>query len=217
MHFPKGQFKIAHPVNLKAQVIIEGMGMGLTHLNFALGNIGSSFQAQGNLSGNPIALALNVNGVKGQKKFICPGHHYQVGDWLRITGNDTLLMTSSWAYGTAGQLIQIKSIDQDTLFLASALRRSYLSDGYISIQKIEPQSEIIIRCLSIHRQDDTAPAQESNIQFQGVVHALISGVAFFNCTFAHIDLRTCSNITVRECFFKDGFTYGGGGRAYGVA
>lgn len=212
--FPAGQFRFDQSIQLKSNLILAGASMGQTTLNFNLGGTGSSMEALGQLNG-PI-FPLSSMAVKGQTKIVCPNHAFTAGDWVRLTCNDSSLVSSNWAIGTIGQLIQISDIHADTLFLSSVLRRSYMNEGGLSLQKIVPLSGIGIRCLTIRRLDDTAPAQQSNILFEGVVHSVVSRVAFYNCTFAHIDVRTCSNLSIRSCYFQDAFGYGGGGRGYGV-
>ena len=212
--FPPGEFRFDHPVTLKSNIILAGAGMTQTVLNFNLGNVGSSIQGLGFLNG-PV-FALNALAVKGQIALVCPNHDFEVGDWVRLACNDSALVTSNWALGTVGQLTAIEAVHADTLFLKSALRRSYINEIGLTLQKIVPISQVGIKCMTIRRLDDTAPTQQSNLLLEGVVHAVIENVAFYNCTFSHVDARTSSNITVRSCYFQDGFSYGGGGRAYGV-
>ena len=212
--FPAGQFRFEQTLQLKSNLILAGASMEQTTLIFDLDGIGSSIEALGQLNG--IVLPISSMGFKGQSKLLCQNHDFAIGDWVRVACNDSLLVSSSWALGTVGQLIQISGIEADTLYLNSALRRSYINEGGLYLQKIVPLSGIGIRCMTIRRLDDTAPSQQSNLLLEGVVHTVIENVAFYNCTFSHIDARTCSNITVRSCYFQDGFSYGGGGRAYGV-
>ncbi|MFM8597259.1 MAG: glycosyl hydrolase family 28-related protein [Flavobacteriales bacterium] len=212
--FPAGQFSFDQTIQLKSNLVLAGVSMDQTTFNFNLGGTGSSIEAIGQLNG-PV-FPISSSAVKGQTKLVCQNYNFAIGDWVRISCNDSLLVSSSWALGTVGQLVQISDIQVDTLFLTSALRRSYISEGVLSLQKIVPLSGIGIRCLTIRRLDDTAPYQQSNILFEGVVHSVVSRVAFYNCTFSHIDARTCSNLSIRSCYFQDAFGYGGGGRGYGV-
>jgi hypothetical protein len=214
LHFPSGNFFFAHTVYLKSNLIIEGEGNSQTHFLFNLNQVGSAFVGSGTAENTYHTLLQSP--VKNQPYLICETQFFQPGNWIRIRCNDSLLVTSTWAYGTVGQLVQISSIGQDTLYLSEPMRRSYQGNGVVQIQKINPLEHIQIKCLSIERLDDTDPAQESTVQLNYVVHSVFSHLASKNCTFAHFDLRTCSNITVKACYFKDGFSYGGGGRAYGV-
>ena len=215
LQFPAGVFKFGASLQLHSNVVLQGAGAQQTILRFDLSQQNSAIVASGSVSATTLALAAIP--VKGQTKLICQNHAFQNGDWLRLQCNDSSLVTSNWALGTVGQLVQILNVDQDTIFLKSPLRRTYINDGPVYIQKVVPLEHIGMSCFGIERIDDTAPAQQSNIQLNFVVNSYLSHLSSINCTFAHVDLRTCSNITVRASYFQDAFNYGGGGRAYGVA
>ncbi len=214
IRFPAGTFYFTNSILLRSHIAIEGAGAAQTFLRFNLNQSGSAIVGSGTLSNTTYDLAQVP--LKNQQFLRCNNQVFQAGDWIRISCADSALVSSTWAYGTVGQLVQIVQVAQDTLFLAAPLRRSYIGNGDVKIQKMSPLEHIQIKCLSIERIDDTAPAQESTIQFNYVVHSEISHLASKNCTFAHVDLRTCSNISVKAAYFQDAFSYGGGGRAYGV-
>lgn len=212
IQFDAGTFKIEQPIVLKSHQVIAGAGPDQTHFIVDLNGSGHAFTASGTIEQQyyPIQTSL----VKNQKFVVCPQHNFEVGSWLYLQNADSALVTSSWALGSTGQIIQIHYISGDTLWLEKPLRRSY--NGETWVRKMNPLTAIGLRCFSLERQDDTAPIQTSNIRFFGIVEAQVESIYSYKCNFAHLELTSCAQVTVRKCYFNEGFTYGGGGRAYGV-
>ena len=213
LHFPAGTFLFTQPLQLKSLLIIEGEGPDLTHFRFSLGGSQSAIQANGLLSSIQQEV---LPPLQNDLFLICSGHNFQPKDWLYLRCQDAALVTSSWALGTVGQLLQIESIAGDTLYLNAKIRRSYLNELPCVVQRFTPKEHIKLRCFSIERSDDTAPEQSSSIEFNFVVNSQISSLYSRYCTFAHVALNSCSNILVSKSYLTDAFDYGEGGRAYGV-
>lgn len=129
-------------------------------------------------------------------------HGFVAGDWIRISQVDSDLVYSSWAIGSVGQIVQIDQVSGDTLLLHSHLRMNYDLSRYPKVTKLIPNAHVGIRCLSIERMDDTAPEQASSISFTNTVHSYIDGISSVKCTFAHVELSSCSNVAVRRSFLK---------------
>lgn len=214
IHFPEGTFLFTQSLILKSLLIIEGEGPDLTHFQFNLGGSQSAILASGTLSNNQPAIVLPP--LDNDSFLICPAHDFQPKDWLSLQCQDGALVTSSWALGTVGQLLQVQAVAGDTLFLTSKIRRSYVNELSCTVQRIIPKEHIQLRCFSIERIDDTAPEQSSSIEFNFVVNSQISALFSRYCTFAHIALNSCSKILVHKNYLTEAFDYGGGGRAYGV-
>lgn len=214
IHFPEGTFLFTQPLQLKSLLIIEGEGPDLTHFRFNLGGSQSAIQASGTLS--TIEQSVVWPPLQNDTFVICPTHDFQPKDWLYLRCQDAALVTSSWALGSVGQLLQVEAVAGDTLFLNAKIRRSYVNELPCIVQRFIPKEHIQLRCFSIERIDDTAPEQSSSIEFNFVVNSQISGLFLRYCTFAHIALNSCSKILVHKNYLTEAFDYGGGGRAYGV-
>src|SRR5690606_31942793 len=87
---------------------------------------------------------------------------FQPGDFIRLYFNDSLLVTSSWAYRSVGQIIRINEIAGDTLMLESPLRMDYPLSLNPQIRKVNAVKGVGIECLKIYR-TVTDVFQSSNI------------------------------------------------------
>ena len=115
-----------------------------------------------------------------------------------------------------GQVVRIKSILSHKLILDSPLRLDFHMTRSPYIVKIHPVKNVGIQCLKIHRMDNTAPEQSSNINFSYAVNCWVRDIESENCTFSHIQANHSSNLAISGSYFHHAFGYGGGGRAYGV-
>lgn len=216
IHFPAGTFFFDQKIQLSSDVILEGEGADHTHFIFNLGGSGSAIQSTGQ-EVSTFTSYLQSEGIKDDTVLIlAPNHGFSPGDWIKIAQNDVDLVYSSWAIGSVGQLVQIENIQGDTIYLHSPLRMNYVLSRQPKVTKVIPTSHIALRCFSVERMDDTAPEQSSSISFTDAVHSYVDGISSVKCTFAHVELTTCSNISVRKSYFKNAFDYGEGGRGYGV-
>jgi hypothetical protein len=216
IHFPGGTFFFDQTIQLGSDVILEGEGADQTHFVFNLGGSGSAMQSTGQEVSSFTSL-LQDEGVKNDTILVLATNHgFNAGDWVQISQSDVDLVYSSWAIGSVGQIVQIEQVQGDTIFLHSPLRMNYVLSRQPKVTKVIPISHVVLRCFSLERMDDTAPEQSSSISLTHSVHSYVDGISSVKCTFAHVELTSCSNISVRKSFFKDAFDYGEGGRAYGV-
>lgn len=216
IHFPTGTFLFDQKIELGSNIILEGEGPDLTHFVFNLGGTRSAIVSSG-LEITSLNSSLQQTASQHSNYLILsPNHGFVDGDWIRISQSDADLVYSSWAIGSVGQIVQIDQVIGDSIVLHSPLRMNYNVTRYPKVSKMIPNSHVVVRCLSLERLDDTAPEQASNISFTNTVHSYVDGVSSVKCTFSHVELTSCSNVTVRKSYFKDAFDYGEGGRAYGV-
>jgi hypothetical protein len=155
--------------------------------------------------------------IQGNKKlYVSQPQLFSIGDFIRLHAfDDSLLVNNSWAYHTTGQIFEIMQIEGDSLILNKPLRRSYLGNYLPVIYKITPRHQVHIKCIKIERMDSTT-TQSSNIFLNYAADCSFSGMESYKCNYAHIDIRNSIRISVENCFFKDGFSYGGDGKAYGI-
>jgi hypothetical protein len=214
--FPSGDFLFNETIDLPNNIVIKGDGAESTTFTFDLGGSGHSFRVQGENINAASTSLLDFAAKDDEYIFVDDPTLFSEGDWIRILQNDSNLVTSSWANKTVGQVVQISSIVNQKLFLESPLRMDYDTVRTPYIVKMNPAKNVGIECLKIHRLDNTAPSQSSNIHFSYAVNCWVNGIESENCTFSHVEARRSSNIHISKSYFHHGFEYGGGGRAYGV-
>lgn len=216
LNFPSGDFLFRETVNLPSNLVIRGEGAESTTFHFDLDGSGHSFAIQGQNDNTSTSSIIDDAWKDNEFIKVDDPNLFAPGDWIRILLNDSSLVTSSWAYKTVGQVVQINAIENNKLFLGSPLRMDYNLAKTPYVVKMLPAENIGIECLKIQRIDNTAPAQTSNIYFEYAVNCWVKGIESENCTFSHIQARRSSNLHISSSYFHHGFEYGGNGRAYGV-
>ena len=215
--FPPGEYLFTNTINLLSNQVLKGEGMNQTFLNFDLGGAGDAIRIDGSID-NSMAFLL-FNDANKTQEFVVSNQTNQLnsGDWIKLYQQDDDLVTSSWALNTIGQICKIQYIAGDTIYLQSSLRMDFELQRGAKFKKMNMISNVGIECLKIHRLDDAAPEQASNIAYHYGSNCWVKNVESENCTFAHIVAENSSNIAICRSYFHHGFEYGGGGRAYGVA
>lgn len=215
VYFPAGTYLFNSPIYLRSNFIIRGAGADQTTFKIEHQNTGHSFYASGYPT-NDTSLLITA-ALKGTNQInVSNVLSFSIGDWVHLKQNDMDLTTSAWAAGSVGQIAQISAITGNTLTFASEMRMDYILQRSPFIQRILPVKNTGVECLKIERIDNSAPEQASNISFDYTVNSWVKGVAFEKTTFAHVEANHSSNLAIHNCYFKDAFEYGDGGRAYGV-
>jgi hypothetical protein len=216
IEFPAGDFFFQNPIVLPDSTALRGQGAAQTILRFNLGGVANDLiQMRGTLVNVADTFALPAS--LGDTMLVCSNApHVNTGDWIKISAVDTLLVTSTWAWYTTGQVVEVKAVHGDTVVLHSALRRAYALSDSPRFRKINPRRECKISCLKIVRMDATV-GQSSHIDLKYAVHCTVLGVESENTNFAHVSISASSDVLVHGCHFHHAFAYGGGGQGYGVA
>jgi hypothetical protein len=216
VHFPPGVYLFHRSIRLPSKHVLRGAGPGHTTLIFDLGGAGHAVS----ITGKPLtsdSSALTENASVGSSQILLDDASFlRAGDWLLLSQYDGDLVTSAWALGTIGQIVRIVDIEDSAVLLASPLRQSYETTRFAKAMLLDMVDNVGIECLTVERRDDTAPMQGCNIQFSYVNNSWVHGVESRNCTFSHIAAQFSSNISISSCSMHHAFSYGGGGRAYGV-
>lgn len=214
--FPAGNFLFNEIIYLTENIVLSGQGASETVLFFDQDSLSHSIVIQGKTS-NFDTISITNSLVKNTDYIkINSLNNLEAGDWIKILFDDSDYISSSWAKNTVGQIIQIKEVFSDSLVLESAIRLDIDTAKSPFILKLKPIKNVGIECLKIHRLTNTIPNQKSNIYINNAVNCWIQGIESENCTYAHIDIRSSSNIQVSKSYFHHGFDYGANGRAYGV-
>ena len=216
LNFPAGNFLFNKTIHLPGHVILRGQGVEQTIFTMDLNGAGHSINVQGKRI-NSDTTSMIISGVRDSNHvFVAAPTVFKPGDWVQIIQFDTDLITSSWAEGSVGQIVKIREIIDTLIEFDSPLRMDFSLDRSPFLRRILPVEQVGIECLKIHRMDDTAPEQSSNINYVFAVNCWVSGIESENCTFSHIQTNQSSNLSISTSYFHHGFGYGGGGRAYGV-
>lgn len=216
LNFPSGNFLFNNTINIPTNIIIRGEGAEVTSFTMDLGGTGHSFRIQGQAINSDTTSIINFSAKDSDFIIVSDPNSFSIGDWIQIIQDDSDLVTSSWAVNTVGQIVKVKTISNNKIVLESPLRMDYDTIRSPYILKVIPAENVGIECLKIHRIDNTAPQQSSNIFFSYAVNCWVSGIESENCTFSHIQTNRSSNLHFSKSYFHHGFEYGGGGRAYGV-
>lgn len=213
--FPSGNYLFHSSITLPDSCIIRGEGASQTRLLFDLsGKESDLIKINGIVSTTHIALENSLRKDDSVIE-IAITSPFNVGDYIRLLVQDSLLVTSTWARGSVGQLFCIKSLMPTKISTASHARRTYSLSDSPYLQKLTPRRGVGIECLKIERLDSTA-GQTSNVAFDNATDCWVTGVESEHCNFAHIAISSSTNIEISGCYIHHSFGYGGGGRGYGV-
>lgn len=214
--FPAGNYLFNSTIEIPSNVIIKGEGAEHTTFTIDLDGSGHAISIQGSRISSDTTSITSPARKASDTLSVSNADIFSQGDWVQIVQHDTNFITSSWAENTVGQITKIRSIEGNKIRLESPLRMDY--DTFLSpyIVKIDPVENAGIECLKIHRIDDTAPEQASNVAFSYAANCWVTGIESENCTFSHVEANHASNLYISKSYFHHAFSYGGGGRAYGV-
>ncbi|MFT4758448.1 MAG: hypothetical protein ACI9XO_001623 [Paraglaciecola sp.] len=213
-YFPTGTYKFSKTIYLQSNSLIKGASSGETIFQFD--DIGNHHLIiiQGTSATEKTPVIENIN--KGDNYLIIENSvNFQMGDLVKISSNDSSLITSSWAVGTTGQILDIQGVDNDVLIFNQKFRKNYSLMNNPVLTIIYPIKNVGLECLKIVRTNGTAN-QTSNVLFKNATNCWVKGVESSYCNFAHLDIRSSSKVTVEGSYFHDAFDYGGGGKGYGV-
>lgn len=210
--FNEGIYLFDQVIDLPDSVIIRGKGAELTTLRFTAG--GDLIQAKGTIENQEINVVQSA--INGQNYLILNMNHgLNPKDFVLLTLNDDTLVTSTWALRSVGQINEIQSVHMDTIFLKSPLRMNYPLSLSPWVKKMNPRKNVGIECMKIVRGSNDN-FQSNNILFEYCVESWVKGIESDSCNYAHIAVSKSSNIEIRNSFFHDAYSYGNGGKGYGV-
>lgn len=215
IQFDKGVYLFKKPIVLKDSIVLEGKGnqtilsFNLSHQNLNCININGSLQ-----SSKHSVKPWKRNDMQIEFKDSIPTN----SRFLRMAYNDSALCFSSWAFGEIGQIIAIDTSknNKKILHTYSPIRTEVKDIQNPYVQVIDAIQNVGIKCLKIIRVDSTV-GQTSNIAFRYAMNCSVIGVEIEMCNFAHILFERSAHNLVKQCYLHNAFSYGGGGKGYGVA
>ncbi len=214
IYFEEGIYVFDATINLPDNLILRGKGADSTTLKFVAPATGDLIKIGGTIDNQKHTTLIDAS--KNQNHLVLSSNHnILAGDYIHLTLDDQNLITSSWATRTVGQIIEIESVSSDTLFLSSPLRLDYPTSLNPWITKMNPRKNVGIECLKILRGTNDS-YQSNNISFEYAVESWMKGIESDSCNYAHIAISNSSNIEIRNSYFHDAYSYGNGGKGYGV-
>jgi hypothetical protein len=217
VYLPPGIYLFSNTIVPPDSIVLRGEvdtnGQPLARLLLAAGEQQDGIRISGSETNSPAALSALPQ--QGQHYLLVDQPQlFQGGQLLRLEAtDDAALVTSSWSLGQTGQLVEVTGVSGDTLHLARPMRRSYTTAPGIRI--VTPRRQVHVRCLLLDRTTATT-SQTCNILLRYAQDCTVEGVRSERCNYAHINLFRTTSTTVRNSHFRQGHSYGGGGKAYGV-
>jgi len=111
--------------------------------------------------------------------------YFKEKDCIKLFQTDSAYVPSDWAWNSSGQIVKIKRISSDTLFLESKLRRNYFLQDSSRIRKVKLKSFVGIECARLINSTKSL-VQTSMVVFNYTSHCWISGIESDSCYFAHV-------------------------------
>jgi len=216
IYIPPGTWNFSSTITLPDSVGISGAGRDTTILRFDHNQEAHSFAIQGNAL-NSTKTFFQDSTKKGDAFIsIVNTSAFSVGDIVRLVDLDTAKIFSSWANGTSGQFLTIKSVDSSRLFFNETIRRNYSMVDQPFVVKINPRRNVKLEKFKMIRLD-TAINKQSNFYIRYAYNCAMHCIESENVNFAHFEIRESKNILLEGNYIHHAFNYGGGGRAYGIA
>ncbi|MBE9575090.1 T9SS type A sorting domain-containing protein [Flavobacterium proteolyticum] len=214
IYFPAGTYLFNQRIILKTNVILRGESANTTFLKFDLGGVNNAIQIQGTQTSTETSLTQTAS-IATNSIQVTNSSLFQVGDFVKLSDDDTAKVTSTWAIGSTGQILKISSINSNQITFSSPLRRDYLIVNLPKVTKLNMLKNVGVENLSIERLDATA-SQTSNININRAFDVKVSCVKSIKTNFAHVSVDNATNVVVEGSYFQDGLDYGNDGKAYGV-
>lgn len=212
--FGSGVFRFEKSISVPENVILRGQSADQTIFEFELIQEDDLIKVEGTgVFGDTIYLNSLLKDSLSIE--LINSHSFQKDDYIIIQEDDSEVITSSWAKNSTGQIVQL-NIETDSGFeLNSPLRRSYSTENRPFGRSISLRSNVGIESLTIRNLKQTA-GQTSNILFSNTRNCWVKCIRSEVTNYAHVEVVSSTNLEISGSYFKDGFEYTGGGKAYGV-
>ncbi len=218
IYFPPGVYSFTNQVSIsRDSLVLKGAGFDSTFIKINLsGVLNNGFNIIGSQV-NTDTTSFTQAGLRDSNSVsVLNAGLYQPGQWVYLQCTDNSFMASTWAYGSLGQILQIKSKAGNKLTFNSPFRFDYRLNLTPKLKRIIPRNNIGFECLRLERVDVTTN-QTSLISFDRAVNCWINGIEGDTTNYAHVEFNRSSNCEVTNSYFHHAFAYGGSGQGYGIA
>ena len=217
--FPPGNYLITQTIALLDSVIIQGFSSDSTSLSFNFNGQAMDCFVISKGQAN-IFVPINSIGTNGNSWFtLADATSFVSGDLieLRQTNGAWDVVPIDWAANSVGHISQISQVKFDTIFLKSPFRIDFDMSLIPEVRKLDPISNVGIKCLTINRLDCPTSGAGSNMMFNFATQCEVIGVESNVSVGSHISINDCSNIFISGNYIHHACTYDGAGtRGYGV-
>ncbi|MBA3664305.1 MAG: T9SS type A sorting domain-containing protein [Bacteroidetes bacterium] len=216
--FPKGVYNFTTTVSVnRDSITFKGAGSDSTHLRFGMnGTLNNCFNVWGSQINSDTSSFVSAGVRDSNWVNVFNPSAFMSGDWVHLITTDNTYMNDSWAYGSLGQIMQVKSINGNKITFESPFRFYYKLSLQPRIRRLNKRTAIGFECMKVQRLDATT-GQTSLISFNNAVQCWIHGIESDSTNFTHVELNRSSNIEITNSWFHHAFAYGGSGQGYGIA
>ncbi|HLP94729.1 MAG TPA: glycosyl hydrolase family 28-related protein [Saprospiraceae bacterium] len=215
IYFPPGAYLFKGTLLMRDSLILRGAGADQTRFYFDLGgSTQHGIRFLGQVSPLTEALPLSAPCMRGDTQLFLQ-HNLHAGDLLRLEWNDSLVIFSDWARGSAGQILEVTTVQAGQITVNHPLRIQAPLSAQPRLRRITPLKDAGVECISLTRMDGDAPFA-SNISLEYAYRCWLAGVESAQCNFGHFTLDASTHCEIYGCYLHDAFAYGGGGQGYGV-
>jgi hypothetical protein len=214
IYFPAGNYLFKKRINLNKSVILRGKSSDSTTFSFNMLSESDLIYVYGSTTSTETMIVNDL--VKDSSRMLVSNaSSFSKGNFVIIIENDTTLVTSSWAMRTTGQILKIDTVVGNYIWFESPFRRGFFVSRGAKIKKLNLVKDVGIENIKLLPSNATT-SQTNNISFYCASNCWVKCIKSINCNYAHIDIGTSSNIVVTGSYFQDAFSYGDGGKGYGV-
>lgn len=219
VYVPEGKFRLTGGINLPEGVILRGKNNKETSLIFDFGSSGNNGIS---VNGSKINqhFPFVESAVRGTNKIVVSGTvtSLNIGDYLLLTQENVweTIPATDWAKRSPGQLVKIRYINKNEIFLQEPLNVTLEVNLQASAQLVRPRQYVGIENIRLRRMAN-ATGVPNNISFNMATNCWVKGVESHFSASSHIMVAQSSHILIRGNYIHDGFVFDGTGtRGYGV-
>lgn len=206
--FEAGVYRFNQSISMKSGVVLKGEGSKATFFEFNLGGKGDCIQMFGSRNNTNYTFEsseVNTQTVPSQKEIA-------KGDLLFFYNNNRSLLNDDWAKNHFGQLSVVEAHEKE-IELSDPLRLTYPSGSYY--KKVNPIVEAGVMGIFIKRKDKSS-SKVNNIHMKYALHCFVDGIESEKTNYAHVAISHSYGCEVYGSYFHESFSYGSGGKGYGV-
>lgn len=218
IYFPAGKFRLTRGISLPDGVVIRGKNSRETSLIFDFGTSGDNgISINGSKDGAMTSVAQDA--VRGAARLVLTSRiAVKTGDYLLITQDNPweTVPVTTWALRSPGQLVAVKSVRGNEVFLAEPLNISLTTSLNPKVQIARPKQFVGIENIRLRRMANAAGVP-CNISFTLAANCWVKGIESNFSASSHIMAAQSAHLTIRGNYIHDGFVFDGSGtRGYGV-
>ena len=124
----------------------------------------------------------------------------------------------SWSEDAIGMIVKIVAINDDSIYIDRPLRIDFNNDdgtGYIKVRSIGLIENVGFE--NFYIKANNPEMEGSSFFFKNTANCRICGIESDFTKYHHVTIHQSCNIEVKNSYFHKSYSYGGGGKGYGVA